>query len=141
MKRLAAILLLLASTVAAEDALVDYVVENGASIPDPLVEVQGAERDGAALFASAGCGECHIAPGGADGPAIGPDLTGVVERLTAGEIRLTIVNPAILNPETEMPAYYAVGVLGEAPENLVGRTRLTAAEVERLVAWLSAPAN
>ena len=141
MKRLALILLIFASGAAANEALVDYVVENGASIPAPLVELDIAEKGGASLFASAGCGDCHITPGVVDGPAIGPDLNGVSDRLTAGEIRLTIVNPAILNPETAMPAYYAVGVLGAAPEELVGRTRLTAEEVERLVAWLSAPAD
>lgn len=141
MKRFATILLFFTSAATAEESFVDYVVENGASIPDPLVDVERDKGGGAVLFSTVGCGDCHIAAGMTEGPAIGPDLSGVSERLTTGEIRLMIVNPTILNPETEMPAYYAAGVLGEAPEELVGRTRLSAEEVERLVEWLSAPAD
>ena len=92
---------------------------------------------GEAVFANAGCADCHAAPGYEDAPSIGPDLTDVGARLTEGELRLMIVNPAIVLPNTEMPAYYEVGVLGRAPDELVGRTRLAPTEIEQLVAWLS----
>ena len=126
------------AALSAEEAIVDYVVENGATIPVPLAEGEYERAAGAALYRSAGCADCHKAPGASDAPAIGPDLSGAGARLTAGEIRLSIVNPAILNPATEMPAYYDVGALGDVPDELVGRTRLTAKEVEALVAWLAA---
>ena len=122
---------------AAEEPLVDYVVENAAAIPAPLAGWTGPAEAGAAVFGDAGCAECHAAPGFEDAPAIGPDLTGVGARLTEGEIRLMIVNPSIILPETDMPAYYEVGVLGEAPDELVGRTRLTPTEIEQAVAWLA----
>ncbi|MEM7524295.1 MAG: c-type cytochrome [Pseudomonadota bacterium] len=138
MKRAALIFALCAASPAAgDDALVDYVVENGASIPAPLVAVDDGAEAGAAVFAAAGCADCHKTPGDPDAPAIGPDLTDVGARLTAGEIRLMIVDPRIPLPDTEMPGYYAVGVFGEAPDELVGLTRLSAGDVERLVAYLS----
>lgn len=136
MPRYAPLLALLALPAAAEEALVDYVVENGASIPAPLVAHGGGPADGRAVFDRAGCAACHRAPEGERETAEGPDLAGVGARLTEGEIRLTIVDPAILSPETEMPAYYAVGRPGEIPDDLVGRTRLSAEEVELLVSWL-----
>lgn len=131
-KRAALLLVtLIAPAAAAEAPLVDYVVENAASIPAPLVEGAADPAAGAAVFDAAGCAGCH----GADA---GPDLAGVGARLSEGAIRLAIVNPAILWPETAMPAYYAIGRLGEVPDDLVGRTRLSAGEVEALVAWLAA---
>ncbi|MEL7463968.1 MAG: c-type cytochrome [Pseudomonadota bacterium] len=132
-------LLLIAAPLAAAaqtEALVDYVVENGSTIPDPLAEWEGGVEAGAALHQSAGCADCHAAPGFEDAPAIGPDLSGVADRLTEGETRLMVVNPRIVLPETDMPAYYAVGQIGEVPDDLVGRTRLTPLEVEQIVAWL-----
>lgn len=134
-KRAALLLVtLIAPAAAAEAPLVDYVVENAASIPAPLVEGAADPAAGAAVFDAAGCAGCH----GADAPDAGPDLAGVGARLSEGVIRLAIVNPAILWPETAMPAYYAIGRLGEVPDDLVGRTRLSVGEVEALVAWISA---
>lgn len=132
---------LAANPQAAEDVLVDYIVENASSIPAPLVEVETSGANGPSLFESAGCAECHAAPGYEDAPAIGPELYGVGDRLTAGEIRLMIVNPAILLPQTDMPAYYSIGQIGEVSDDLVGRTRLTAVEVEELVGWLATVAE
>jgi sulfur-oxidizing protein SoxX len=122
---------------AASAPLVDYVVENASSIPDPLVAWDGPSAMGAAVFVESGCVDCHRAPGFEGGPNIGPDLADAGARLTPGEIRLMIVEPAISTPETEMPAYYSVGIAGAVDDDLVGRTRLSAEEVEQLVAWLS----
>ncbi|MEL6793878.1 MAG: c-type cytochrome [Pseudomonadota bacterium] len=129
-------LLLIAAPLVAEEALVDYVVEDGSAIPEPLATWDGGAEAGAALHLSAGCADCHAAPGFQDAPAVGPDLAGVANRLTEGEMRLMVVNPRIVLPETDMPAYYAVGQIGEVPDELVGRTRLTPLEVEQIVAWL-----
>lgn len=122
----------------AEDPLVDYTVVDAVEIPEPLTVWSGDPEAGAAVFEAAGCAACHRAPGHEDAARIGPDLRGVGARLSPGEMRLTIVEPRIAAPETDMPAYYAVGVYGEAPDELVGRTRLSAREIEQLVAWLAA---
>lgn len=126
MKRILLLPLLLA---APAGALVDYVVVDGAAIPAPLVDWSGGPEPGAALYESAGCAGCH------DGPDA-PDLSDIGARLTAGELRLTIVEPRILFPETEMPAYYTPGRYGEAPDDLVGVTRLDALEIEQIIAYL-----
>lgn len=129
--------LLIACPAAAQEALVDYVVENGAAIPAPLSDWSGDAAVGARVFAENGCADCHAAPGHEAAPAIGPDLSGVGARLTEGEMRLMIVNPAVILPDTDMPAFYEVGVLGEVPDELVGRTRLSPTEIEQIVAWLA----
>lgn len=125
----------LAPAAAAEEALVDYIVENAAAIPAPLAP-GGDAAAGPAIFEAAQCAGCHAAPGNEDAPPIGPDLAGVGARLTEGEIRLMIVAPMVPFPETEMPGYYIVGQIGEVPDELVGRTRLSALEIEHLVAWM-----
>ena len=70
---------------------------------------------------------------------IAPDLTGVGGRLSAGELRLRIVDMKRLNPESIMPTYYAA-----APNSSDSRVAadwrdkpiLTADEIEDLVAYL-----
>lgn len=124
-----------------EPALADYTVVDAVEIPAPLVELTGArsaiEAAGAAVFEEAGCAACHRAPGHWRAPRIGPDLSDAGARLSPGEIRLMVVEPRIMRADTDMPSYYAVGVYGEAPDELVGRTRLSAAQIERVVAWLA----
>lgn len=126
------LLLFLIAPAALAQELVDYVVEDAVSIPAPLADWSGGPGPGARLYAEAGCAACH------DGEA-GPELSEVAARLNAGEIRLMIVEPRIAFAETEMPAYYTPGRLGEGPDELVGRTRLTALEIEQIVAFLAAP--
>ena len=61
------------------------------------------------------CLICHKAPEPAERfmGEIGPDLAGVGARLTAGQIRLRLVDQSRLNPKTVMPPYYRVeGWLG-----------------------------
>lgn len=135
MRALASLLFLPAVALAGDP--VAYTVVDGAEIPAPLAGVAGDPSKGAGVFAAAGCAGCHAVAGAEDGPAIGPSLAGVGARLAPGAIRLWIVDPTILAPETEMPSYHRVGLFGEVADDLVGRTRLTAADVEALVAWLS----
>lgn len=129
MKRILLLPLLLG---APAGALVDYVVVDGASIPAPLAAWSGGPGPGEALYESAGCAGCH------DGPAA-PGLGDIAARLTVGELRLSIVEPRILFPGTKMPAYYTPGRHGEAPDDLVGATRLSALEIEQIIAYLMRP--
>ena len=56
------------------------------------------------------CLLCHSGPFPAPHlqGTVGPSLDGVGSRLSRGEIRLRLVDPAKLNPDTVMPPYYAV---------------------------------
>lgn len=124
MKRLAAILLTIYMPANAAD-LAPYIVVNASAIPEPLIEGSADPELGAALMLGAGCSACHQ-----------KDLNRIGDRMTTGEMRLMIVAPEVRVPDTAMPAYYKVGVYGEAPDDQVGKTRLNAAEVEAIIAYL-----
>lgn len=124
MKRLAAILLTIYMPAKAAE-LAPYIVVNANAIPRPLIEGPADPELGAALMLGAGCSACHQ-----------KDLNRISDRMTDGEMRLMIVAPEVRIPDTAMPAYYRVGVYGEAPDDQVGKTRLSAAEVEAIIAYL-----
>jgi L-cysteine S-thiosulfotransferase len=68
---------------------------------------------------------------------VGPPLDGVGSRLTAGEIRLRLVDPAKLNPDTVMPSYSAVGGLTRVGRPWQGKPVLTGQQIEDVVAFLA----
>jgi sulfur-oxidizing protein SoxX len=68
---------------------------------------------------------------------LAPDLAGVGSRLSAGQIRLRIVDPGKLNPATIMPAYYRTEGLQRVSPAFRGKTILTAQQVEDVVAFLA----
>lgn len=125
MKRLAAILLTLYMPAKAAE-LVPYVVVNANAIPQPLSDAPADPELGAALMLGVGCSACHQ-----------KDLNRISDRMTDGEMRLMIVAPEVRAPDTVMPAYYRVGVYGEVPDDQVGKTRLSAAEIEAIIAYLN----
>lgn len=130
MKRLAAILLTIyTGTFSAASAadMAPYTVVNANAIPEPLFAGPADAELGAALMLGAGCSACHQ-----------KDLNRISQRMTDGEMRLMIVAPEVRAPGTDMPAYYEVGVYGEVPDDQVGKTRLNAAEVEAIIAYLKA---
>ncbi len=128
MKRLAAILLTIYMPVYAPAYgadLAPYIVVNANAIPEPLVEVEPDPELGAALMLGVGCSACHQ-----------KDLNRISDRMTDGEMRLMIVAPEVRVPDTVMPAYYKVGIYGEVTEERVGRTLLSAEEIEAIIAYL-----
>jgi sulfur-oxidizing protein SoxX len=111
---------------------VAYEIVDAAEVPAPLVAGGDAAR-GAALAADprAGCLACHDGAGA-------PSLDGVGARRGEGRLRLAVIHYGVLDPEVPSHAFYHVLAPGEGPEDRVGETLLTAAEVEDLVAWLVA---
>lgn len=67
---------------------------------------------------------------------VGPSLDGVANRLSEGEIRLRIVDPTKLNPDTLMPPFYRVDGLNKVMTQFQGKAILTAEQVEDVVAFL-----
>lgn len=70
---------------------------------------------------------------------LAPDLSGIGERLSAGQLRLRIVDMKRLNPDSIMPTYY--GIVANSKETRVAemwrdQPVLTAGEIEDLVAYL-----
>ena len=138
---LAAALLLAAPAPAAagDRAPVAYTVVDGAEIPEPIAAL-GDPRRGAEIATDperGGCLGCH-ALGGRVAPdaAFGAPLDGVGARRSSGFLRLSVVNYAILEPSVGGHAFYDV-IERDAPDLEIGATRLTAQEIEDLVAWLS----
>jgi len=83
------------------------------------------------------CLACHTLPAPKEQfhGNIGPDLAGVGSRLSAGEIRMQIVNPKVNNPDTIMPGFYIKDWPGTA-KKFKGKTMLSAAEIEDIVAYM-----
>ena len=70
---------------------------------------------------------------------IAPDLTGVGSRLSAGQLRLRIVDMKRLSPDTIMPTYYAAvanSVDARVAADWRDKPILDANEIEDLVAYL-----
>jgi sulfur-oxidizing protein SoxX len=68
---------------------------------------------------------------------IGPSLAGIGSRLSAPELRQRIVDPRVLSPDTVMPPYFVTTGLTRVQTAYVGKTILSAQEVEDLVAYLA----
>lgn len=67
---------------------------------------------------------------------IGPDLEGVGRRLSAGQLRLRLVDQALIAPDTLMPPYYRLDGLRRVGAQFRGAPVLTGQEIEDVVAWL-----
>jgi len=69
---------------------------------------------------------------------IGPLLDGVAGRRAPEELRAIVVNSkAVFGPQTVMPGFYSLDVGKDVRKDLVGKTILTAEEVESIVAYLA----
>ena len=113
----------------------------GDAIPASLTGQPGDPARGLAIVSDRAqglCVLCHSGPfrGGRAGGDLSPDLAGVGGRLSNGQIRLRIVDPRRLNPETIMPPYFASDGLVRVSAAWNGRTILSAGAVEDVVAHL-----
>jgi sulfur-oxidizing protein SoxA len=130
-----------ASGAAAAD-LVAYEVVDGISIPAPLTAQPGDPERGRAVMIhrqQGNCLACHQVPALADVPfhgTVGPSLAGVATRYDAGELRLRLVDPKLVNPDTIMPAFYRQDGLYRVAEEFAGQTILSAQQVEDVLAFL-----
>jgi len=68
---------------------------------------------------------------------IGPDLSGIGARLSEGQIRLRIVEPARINTATIMPAYFRTEGLTRVAAAFRGKSILSAQQIEDIVAFLT----
>jgi len=85
------------------------------------------------------CLLCHAGPFPAPHlqGTIGPSLDGVGSRLSAGQIRLRLIDARKLNPDTVMPPYYVVDGLNRVGHAWQGRPALSAQQIEDVVAFLT----
>jgi sulfur-oxidizing protein SoxX len=125
----------------AAEPLVRYRVEND-GIATSLTGGPGDPLRGAALFANrqvSTCMLCHADPAAARLPpgTIAPSLADAGSRLTAGQIRLRIVDASRVNPATVMPSFYVIAGLNRVGRQWRDRPILDAAQIEDLVAFLA----
>ena len=127
---------------AAADELVKYTVDkDNYSIPEPLTATAGDAAKGraAAIDRKRGnCLACHTMPV-PEQPfhgLIAPPLASVGARYDAGQLRLRVVDPKALNPNTPMPSFYKDDGIFRPSKQFAGKPILSAQEVEDVVAYL-----
>jgi len=114
----------------------------GDAVPEPLGGLAGDPGRGKEIVLDrrrGNCLICHAIPvAGEDFQGeIGPALGRVGARLSAGQIRLRLIDPSRLNPETLMPAYYRIDGLNEVAPEYAGKPVLSAQEIEDVVSYLA----
>ena len=136
---LAVALALAGSTVSAQE-LRTYVIA-GDSIPDSLTGAPGDAGRGRAIVGDRTVGLCLLCHSGPfpEQPLQGnlaPSLAGAGARWSAGQLRLRLVNPSRLVPDTIMPPYYRLDHLQRVARNFEDKTILSAEQIEDVVAYL-----
>jgi len=114
----------------------------GDAIPLSLTGAAGDAARGRAIVLDRQrglCLLCHAGPFPEERfqGTLAPDLAGAGARWTQGQLRLRIVDGRRLNPETIMPSYFRLDGLHRVGRAWQGRTILTAAEIEDVVAFLA----
>ena len=114
----------------------------GDAIAVPLSDVTGSAEKGEKIFAARDAGHCVLCHqvNGLDAPFqgnIGPALSGIGDRLSPAQIRLRIADASMLNAQTIMPPYYRTEELHRVDDRYKGRTALSGAQIEHLVAYLA----
>ena len=139
---LAALLLapLLAPLLPAPAATAQEVVED--AIPRSLTGEPGDAARGRAIVADRQRGLCLLCHSGPfpEEPfqgTLAPGLAGAGSRLNEGQLRLRLVDGKRLNPDSIMPSYFRTEGLHRVGPAFRGRTILTAAEIEDVLAFLT----
>ncbi|MGB7288407.1 MAG: sulfur oxidation c-type cytochrome SoxX, partial [Salaquimonas sp.] len=106
--------------------------------------VAGDAKEGRGVFASRKLGNCLACHAVSDQKdqlfhgEVGPPLDGAADRWNEAELRAIIVNSkAVFSEDTVMPGFYSLEVGADVREDLVGKTILTAQQVEDVVAYLA----
>ncbi len=116
--------------------VVDYAIEK------PLCGLSGDAARGKQIVTDAykgNCLACHLLPveGVEAYGNIGPPLHGLASRMSEAQIRLRIVDTRHINPMSIMPGFYRDPRLINRPaKDYIGKTFLTAQQVEDVVAYL-----
>jgi L-cysteine S-thiosulfotransferase len=129
---------------AMKDKMVDMTKYKvvGKSIPHSLTGKPGDAKKGlktAVNRKKGNCLACHSIPNikQADHGEIGPPLMGVAKRYKVGELRLRLVEPKRLNPNTIMPSYYKSTGFHRLQKKWKGKTIISAQDVEDILAYLT----
>jgi sulfur-oxidizing protein SoxX len=114
----------------------------GDAIPVSLTGAIGDPVRGRAIVIDrrlGACLLCHTGPFPEEKfqGTLAPDVSGAGSRWSEGQLRLRLVDPTRLNPDTIMPAYYRVEGLTRVGLAWRGKPILTAEQIEDVIAFVS----
>ncbi len=114
----------------------------GDAVPASLTGTAGDPVRGRAIVVDrrlGACLLCHIGPFPEENfqGTLAPDLSGTGSRWSEGELRLRLVDPTRLNPDTIMPPYYRVEGLTRVGQAWRGKPILSAEQIEDVIAFLA----
>ncbi len=122
----------------------DEVVVDNLRIENSLSGSPGNAEDGRKTFADRKLGNCLACHVNSDLSEqlfhgdVGPSLDGVAQRWKPEQLRTIVVNAKkVFTDRTIMPGFYSLDVGEHVREDLVGKTILTAQQVEDVVAYLT----
>ena len=115
---------------------------SGDAIPQSLTGAKGDPARGRSIVVNRQVGLCLLCHAGPFPEerfqgTIGPDLNRVASRLSEGQMRLRIVDPARTNPDSVMPAYFRTEGLTRVTPSLRGKPILSAEQIEDVIAFLA----
>lgn len=136
-----ALALLGAGRAQAQEPLASYRIV-GKAIPASLTGSPGDAARGRTIALNRTLGLCLLCHSGPFPEErfqgnLAPDLKGVGTRWSVGELRLRMVDSRKLNPDTIMPAYFALDGLNQVAPSFRGKPILTAEQIEDVVAFLA----
>lgn len=113
------------------------------AIAESLTGVAGDAAEGRKIFANRKQGNCLACHANSDMEEhlfhgeVGPVLDGAGTRWDEGKLRTIVVNAkAVFTDATVMPGFYSLDVGENVREDLIGKTILSAQQVEDVVAYL-----
>jgi sulfur-oxidizing protein SoxX len=126
----------------AEEGLLSPFEIVGDTIPESLTGTNGDPARGRAIVADrrlGACLLCHTGPFPEEKfqGTLAPDLSGAGSRWSASQLRLRLIDPTRLNPQTIMPPYYRVEGLARVGNAWRGKPILTAGQIEDVISFLS----
>jgi L-cysteine S-thiosulfotransferase len=133
--------LLTSAGAVAQEQLHPYPIV-GDAIPASLTGAAGDPVRGRAIVVDrrlGACLLCHTGPFPEEKfqGTLAPDLSKTGSRWSEGQLRLRLVDPTRLNPDTIMPPYYRVEGLTRVGLAWRGKPILTAEQIEDVLAFLS----
>jgi sulfur-oxidizing protein SoxX len=131
------------TTAAAMDTAPNDVMVVDGVVAKSLTGAPGDVAEGRKFFADRKLGNCLACHANSDMSEqlfhgeVGPSLDGVAERWSEEELRAIVVNSKeVFGEQTVMPGFYTLDVGKHVRKDLVGKTILTAEQVESIVAYL-----
>lgn len=132
-----------ASLQASDITAPDDVVIEALAIAKSLTGSPGDATAGREAFANRKLGNCLACHANSDlkdqlfHGEVGPSLDGVASRWNEGQLRTIVVNAkAVFTDQTVMPGFYSLDVGADVRKDLIGKTILSAEQVEDIVAYL-----